>query len=278
MENKVWLITGVSSGFGKQLATLAAKKGANVIGTVRNSAQIETVNALEKGKSFGYLLDVNNHKQVNELIKEVEARFGKIDVLVNNAGYGFCGAIEEASEKDVRDQMETNFFGAYAVTKAVLPIMRKQRSGHIIQISSQAGINSSPGLGVYNASKFALEGFSEALYHELAPLGIKVSIVEPGPFRTDWAGGSMKFPEAIIEDYLPTAGKIKQILSNVNGVQPGDPIKGAEAIIHITEIETPPLRLALGKIAVDTIRRKLEWVGKELTQWETLSIGADYKN
>ena len=278
MENKIWFITGVSSGFGKQLAELAAKMGATVIGTVRKTEQLETVDNLVKGKTFGYLLDVNNHNHVTELVKVVTDKFGRIDVLVNNAGYGFCGAIEEASEQDVRDQMETNFFGAYAVTQAVLPLMRKQKSGHIIQISSQAGINSSPGLGVYNASKFALEGFSEALYHELLPLGINVSIVEPGPFRTDWAGGSMKYASSTIEDYIPTAGRIKQILASINGAQPGDPFKGAEAIIHITNVENPPLRLALGKIAVDTIRKKLDWVAKELSDWETLSIGADYSN
>ncbi len=278
MTHKIWFITGVSSGFGRQLATLAAQKGNTVIGTVRKYDQLEEVNKLVPGKTFGYLLDVNDHPNVNEVINTVISTYGRIDVLVNNAGYGYCGAIEEASEQEVRDQMETNFFGAFAVTQAVLPVMRKQKSGHIVQISSQAGINSTPGLGVYNASKFALEGFSEALYHEGAPLGIKVTLVEPGPFRTEWAGGSMKFPNAIIEDYVPTAGRIKQMLSNVNGNQPGDPVKGSEAIIHITEVENPPLRLALGKIAVDTIRKKLDWVSKELSTWESLSVGADFKN
>ncbi len=278
MTQKIWLITGVSSGFGKQLAELAAQRGNTVIGTIRKTEQLEAVNQLVPGKTFGYLLDVNNHAQVKEVVDAVTEKFGRIDVLVNNAGYGFCGAIEEASEQDVREQMETNFFGAYAVTQAVLPGMRAQKSGHILQISSQAGINSSPGLGVYNASKYALEGFSEALYHEGAPLGIKVTIVEPGPFRTEWAGGSMKYPTRTIEAYVPTAGRIRQILSNVNGNQPGDPVKGSEAIIHITEVENPPLRLALGKIAVDTIRKKLDWVSKEITAWEKLSVSADYNN
>ncbi len=276
--HNIWFITGVSSGFGRHLAEVAAKKGHTVIGTVRKPEQVEQVNQLVPGKTFGVVLDVNNHAQVQEVIGAVATQYGKIDVLVNNAGYGFCGAIEEASEEEVRAQMETNFFGAYAVTQAVLPVMRRQKKGHILQISSQAGINSTAGLGVYNASKFALEGFSEALYHEVAPLGIKVTLVEPGPFKTEWAGGSMKFPEQTLEDYIPTAGRTRTLLSNINGHQPGDPVKGAEAILHITETETPPLRLPLGKTAVEVIRKKLDWVSREITTWESLSKGADYSS
>lgn len=276
MPTKIWFITGVSTGFGKHLAELAAKKDYTVIGTVRKQEQLNGVDQLVPGKTFGYLLDVNNHARITTVVNSVLEKFGRIDVLVNNAGYGLCSAIEEASEQEVREQMETNFFGAYAMTQAVLPIMRKQRSGHIVQISSQAGINSSPGLGVYNASKYALEGFSEALYHEGVPLGIKVTIVEPGPFRTEWAGASMKFPAKTIEDYVPTAGRIRQVLSKISGNQPGDPVKGSEAIIHITEVENPPLRLPLGKTAVDTIRKKLDWVSREISEWEKLSLSTDY--
>jgi NAD(P)-dependent dehydrogenase (short-subunit alcohol dehydrogenase family) len=277
-QNKIWFITGVSSGFGRELAVAAAKLGNTVIGTVRQEAQIGSVNELVNNKTFGYLLDVNNHTQVNEVIQAVAEKFGRIDVLVNNAGYGLTGAVEEASMAEVRDQMETNFFGALAVTQTVLPIMRKQKSGHIIQISSQAGISANPALGIYNASKFALEGFSEALYKEVLPLGIKVTLVEPGPFRTAWAGGSMKFTAKHIDAYEETAGKMKQFLASINGHQPGDPAAGAQSIIKIVEVENPPLRLALGKKAVETLRAKANWIKEEVAAWEQVSVDADYKN
>ncbi len=275
MENKIWLITGVSTGLGLHLAEQVSRQGFTVIGTVRKNEQIEHINAILPGKTFGYLLDVNNHKQVEDLLKSVVEKFGRIDVLVNNAGYGYVGAIEEASMQDVREQMETNFFGALAVTQAVLPVMRKQKSGHIIQISSQAGVSSAPGLGIYNASKYALEGFSEALYKEVAPLGIYVTLVEPGPFRTEWAGRSLKHATAIIDDYIATAGKVKQNLALANGKQQGSPVKAAEAIIEIVASDNPPLRLPLGRPAVDSIRKKLEWVTNEINEWEHVSVNTD---
>ncbi len=277
-QNKIWVITGVSSGLGRHLAAEAAAMGNTVIGTVRKEVQLNEVNNLVKGKTFGYILDVTNHEQVQAVIKVVLEKFGRIDVLVNNAGYGLTGAVEEASMQEVRDQMETNFFGALAVTQAVLPVMRKQQSGHIVQISSQAGIAANPALGIYNASKFALEGFSEALYKELLPLGIRVTLVEPGPFRTAWAGGSMKFTAKHIDAYDETAGKIKQFLAAINGNQPGDPVAGAHSIIKIVEAENPPLRLALGKKAVETLRAKADWIKEEVAAWEQVSADADYKN
>lgn len=277
-QNKIWLITGVSSGLGRHLAEEAAKSGNTVIGTVRKSAQIPAVNSLVNGKTFGYLLDVNDHQQVKNTIDEVIQKFGKIDVLVNNAGYGLMGAIEETSMQEARDQMETNFFGALAVTQTVLPYMRKQQSGHIVQISSQAGIAANHGLGIYNASKFALEGFSEALYKEVLPLGIKVTLVEPGPFRTEWAGASMKFTKRTIDAYADTAGKLKQYIQSISGNQPGDPIAGSHSIMKIVASENSPLRLALGKIAVETLRKKADWIKQEVAEWEQVSADADYKN
>jgi short-subunit dehydrogenase len=163
-----------------------------------------------------------------------------------------------------------------AITQDVLPFMRKQQSGHIIQISSQAGFNSSPGLGIYNASKFALEGFSEALYHELKPLGIFVTIIEPGPFKTNWAGSSMIFAEKNLSQYHDSVGKTKISLANVHGHQPGDPVKGAQAIIRMTEENDPPLRLPLGKIAIGNIRKKLDWVTHEVNRWEAVSANTDF--
>ncbi len=278
MSNKVWFITGVSTGIGKHLAEQAALAGNTVIGTVRKQNQIEEINNLVSGKTFGYLLDVNDHVKVTEVINDVAKKFGKIDVLVNNAGYGLFGGIEETSMQEARDQMETNFFGALAVTQAVLPIMRQQQSGHIIQISSIAGLTGTPGLGLYNASKHAMEGFTEALYYELEALNIKVTLVEPGPFRTLWAGASMKYTQREIEAYRKTrVGKTKGLMEARNGVQPGDPVKAALAIIQIAETENPPLRLALGKIAIGAIQGKIALLTKDLTAWEALSAGADFE-
>ena len=278
MSNKIWFITGVSTGIGKHLAEQAALAGNTVIGTVRKQAQIEEINNLVAGKTFGYMLDVNDHEKVTEVINEVATKFGKIDVLVNNAGYGLFGGIEETSMQEARDQMETNFFGALAVTQAVLPIMRQQQSGHIIQISSIAGLTGTPGLGLYNASKHAMEGFTEALYYELEALNIKVTLVEPGPFRTLWAGASMKYTQLEIEAYRNTrVGKTKGLMEARNGVQPGDPVKAALAIIQIAKTENPPLRLALGKIAIGAIQGKIALLTKDLTTWEALSTGADFE-
>lgn len=277
MLNKIWFITGVSTGIGRELAEQAALAGNTVIGTVRKQDQIEAVNNLVTGKTFGYILDVNNHAKVTEVINEIATKFGKIDVLVNNAGYGLFGGIEEVTIQEARDQMETNFFGALAVTQAVLPIMRQQKSGHIIQISSIAGLTGTAGLGIYNASKHAMEGFSEALYQELLPLGINVTLVEPGPFRTLWAGASMKFSEKSIDGYA-AIDRTKAAMKARNGVQPGDPVKAALAIIQIAETENPPLRLALGKIAIGAIQGKIALLTKDLTAWETLSAGADFES
>jgi short-subunit dehydrogenase len=276
MSNKIWFITGVSSGIGRHLAEQAALAGYTVIGTVRKQEQVADINNIVNGKTFGYVLDVNDHPKVTEVIHEVASKFGKIDVLVNNAGYGLFGGIEEVSMQEARDQMETNFFGALAVTQVILPIMRGQKSGHIFQISSIAGLTGTAGLGIYNASKHALEGFSEALYQELKPLNIKITLVEPGPFRTLWAGASMKYSEKSIDGY-EAIDRTKAAMKARNGVQPGDPVKAALAIIQIAEIEHPPLRLALGKIAIGAIQGKIDLLTNELNEWKELSAGADFE-
>lgn len=274
--DKMIFITGVSSGFGKEMANEAARAGNTVVGTVRLKEQLEEVNSILPGKTFGYLLDVNDHEKVNEVIKNVVDKFGKIDVLINNAGYGLMGAVEETSMEEARMQMETNFFGALAVTQAVLPFMRKNKGGHIIQFSSIAGIISAPGLGLYNASKHALEGMSEALSLEVAPLGIKVTLVEPGPFRTKWAGGSMKFTDKSISDYAATAGKLQDTITGYSGEQPGDPVKGAQAVLEIIEAQNPPLRLFLGKVAVERVRAKIKMLKDNLEAWEAVGLKTDY--
>ena len=275
-EVKTWLITGVSGGLGRALALEAARNGHIVIGTLRKEEQLLAFNNLVAGKTFGLQLDVNETEGIEEKIAKLVAEHKNIDVLVNNAGYGLFGAIEEVSMEEARQQMETNFFGALAMTKAVLPYMRKQRSGSIIQISSMAGFRSNPGMGLYNASKFALEGFSEALALEVENLNIKVTIVEPGPFRTNWAGGSSARAATVIEDYADTAGARIATVTGYSGQQPGDPVKAARAIVSVVEAENPPLRLALGTVAMEAIRTKLESVKKNLSDWEELSRDTDF--
>jgi NAD(P)-dependent dehydrogenase (short-subunit alcohol dehydrogenase family) len=277
-SSRIWLITGVSGGLGRALALEAAQNGDIVFGTLRKQEQIDEFNDLVHGKTFGIELDVNKHDQIGPILTHIIDQFGKIDVLVNNAGYGLFGAAEEVSMVEARAQMETNFFGALAMTQAVLPIMRNQSSGHILQISSIAGISANPGLGLYNASKFALEGFTEALALETKNLNIRVSLIEPGPFRTDWAGSSSTRSAKIIPDYDSTAGERIRIINGISGKQPGDPVKAAKAIINIVNAENPPLRLALGKIAVDVIRTKIRSMEKELDQWEELSVNTGFED
>ena len=274
--SKIWLITGVSSGLGRALAQQAALEGNIVFGTLRKASQIEEFNQLVPGKTFGLEMDVNNHHRMEIIISHILGQFEQIDVLVNNAGYGLFGAIEEVSMEEARMQMETNFFSALALTQAVLPVMRRQHSGHIVQISSMAGIRSNPGMGLYNASKFALEGFSEALALETEHLNIKVTLVEPGPFRTLWAGASSIRSKKVIEDYNQTSGEMIKLINDYTGTQPGDPVKGAKAILKAVNSKNPPLRLALGKIALEAIRKKLVSLEKNLNDWEELSLDTSF--
>ncbi|SKB52048.1 oxidoreductase [Daejeonella lutea] len=276
-SSRIWLITGVSGGLGRALALEAARNGDIVFGTLRQEGQVDEFSDLVHGKTFGIQLDVNNHTDIGPVLTHIIDQFGRIDVLVNNAGYGLFGAAEEVSMQEAREQMETNFFGALALTQAVLPIMRSQRSGHILQVSSIAGLSSNPGLGIYNASKFALEGFTEALYMETKDLNIKVTLIEPGPFRTDWAGSSSVRSVKVIPDYDSTAGERIRAINGMSGKQPGDPVKAAKAILKIVNSENPPLRLALGKIAIDVIRKKINLLERELNEWEKLSANTGFE-
>ncbi len=275
-SSKIWLITGVSGGLGRALALAAAQNGDIVFGTLRKPEQIEEFTDLVHGKTFGIQLDVNKHEQIGPVITHIVDQFGRIDVLVNNAGYGLFGAVEEVSMEEAREQMETNFFGVLAVTQAVLPIMRSEGSGHIVQISSMSGVRANAGTGLYNASKFALEGMSEALALELKPLNIRMTLVEPGPFRTAWAGPSSARAENRIADYDSSSGERIEMLRQMDGKQPGDPDKAAQAIISLINEKNPPLRLPLGKPAVDAIREKLRFVEKEMDEWLELSLGTDF--
>jgi NAD(P)-dependent dehydrogenase (short-subunit alcohol dehydrogenase family) len=222
-------------------------------------------------------LDVTKPSEVREAVERAIAQFGKIDVLVNNAGYGTMGAIEEVSDEIVRQQYETNVFGALAVTRAVLPQMRQQRSGYILNLSSVGGMVSFAGSGIYCSTKFALEGISEALAKEVAPLGIKVIIVEPGAFRTDFNGRSLVMADSQIADYDEVIGGFRQWLKDMDGKQPGDPVKAAEAMIQAVESENPPLRLALGADAISAIATKLESVQTELDTWREVGTNTAFE-
>ena len=271
-----WLISGVSSGLGRALAEAALERGDKVAGTLRNEARRAEFEQLAPGRAFGVLLDVTDEGSVREGVQDALGRTGGIDVLVNNAGYGLEGAIEEVSLAQARDQFEVNVFGALAMIQAVLPHMRGRRAGHIVNVTSMGGLTSFPGVGIYNGSKFALEGISEALAKEVNPLGIKVTIVEPGPFRTDWAGRSMIHGGRTIEDYDATAGAYRRVLAQRNGRQPGDPRKAAEAILLAVAAEKPPLHLLLGPDALRLVGEKLGALQAEIMAWAPVSAGTDY--
>ncbi len=274
--SKIWLITGVSSGFGLALAKAVVATGDTVVGSVRKDAQGQAFAQALGGKASFVRMDVTVAEEREAALAQVLKQHGRVDVLVNNAGYGLFGAVEEVSEAEARQQMETNFFGALALTQAVLPGMRAQGSGHVVQISSVAGFSATPGLGLYNASKFALEGFSEALAQEVAKLGIRVMIVEPGPFRTKWAGESAVRSAKQIEAYDGSAHEVFRMINGYSGKQPGDPERGAALIVEAVNSGAAPLRLPLGQMAIERMRAKLASVAKEVDAWEAKSLATAF--
>jgi NAD(P)-dependent dehydrogenase (short-subunit alcohol dehydrogenase family) len=273
-SSPVWLITGCSTGFGRELVRAVLAKGHRVAATARNPATLDAF--ASSPQALTAALDVTDPGQIGRAVAETIARFGQIDVLVNNAGYGYLGAVEEGEDEEIRAMFEVNVFGLAGMTRAVLPGMRARRSGHIVNISSMAGLAGFPGIGYYNATKFAVEGLSEALAKECAPLGIKVTVVEPGPFRTDWAGRSLKLPKTPIADYAETAGARQAGIQNYSGKQPGDPARAAAAIIAAVEAKEPPLHLVLGRVAYDIASAKLKSFERELEAWRETSLGADF--
>lgn len=268
-QSKVWFITGCSKGLGRVLAEEVLKKGDQVAATARD---VNTLADLVTKGAKAYKLDVNDEPEVKSVTLRIAADFGRIDVLVNNAGYGLTGAIEETSDAEARAQMDTNVFGVLNCCRAVLPVMRQQKSGHFLQIASVAGWSAAPGLGIYNASKFALVGLSEALSLEVGALGIRVTIVEPGPFRTEWAGSSMVDAKLKIADYAATAHQTAKHLHGVSGKQEGDPVKAAKAMIAAVEAPKPPLHLPLGAFAVERIRAKMARAEKDIAAWEKVAV------
>ena len=275
-NDKVWFITGCSTGFGRELAKSVLDRGHRAVVTARDPANVEDLAKGREDRALVLALDVTDPVEVGAAVTSAEKHFGRIDVLVNNAGIGYFGAVEESDDDEVRRMFEINFFGLSAMTRAVLPIMRKRRSGHIVNISSIGGLRSFPTLAYYNATKYAVEGFSEALSIEVAPLGIKVTIVEPSGFRTDWAGRSAGESKNRIADYATTAGKNLTDIRGYSGKQPGDPVRAAAAIIAAVESPTPPLRLLLGKAALKGARGKLDMLKKDFDTWEKTTVEADF--
>ena len=276
-NKKVWLITGSSTGFGRSLTEAVLKHGDRVVATARKPEQLSDLIDQYPETAKAVRLDVTNSQEVREAVDSALEAFGSIDVLVNNAGYGTVGALEEVSEEAIQRQYATNVFGALNTIRAVLPSMRQRRSGHILNLSSVGGFVSFAGSGIYCSTKFALEGLSEALSKEVAPLGIKVTIIEPGAFRTDFNGRSLATPEHLIEDYASTSGEFLKWIQENDGKQPGDPDKAARAMIQAVESDNPPLRLALGADAVQMIEEKLESVKAELETWKQVGINTAFE-
>ncbi len=274
--NKVWLITGCSTGFGRELAKEVLAVGYNAVVTARNLADIRDIIADYPETAMAVKLDVTVAAEIKAAVSSTLEKFGRIDVLVNNAGIGYFAAVEESEDEQIRRMFEINFFGLAKMIQEVLPVMRHQRSGHILNISSIGGLRSFPAVGFYNATKYAVDGLSEALAKETAPLGIKVTIIAPSGFRTDWAGRSAEDSHIKIADYADTAGKNTGDIRAISGNQPGDPARAAKAIIKVVEAEHPPMRLLLGAAALKGGRLKLEELRHDFDTWEATTIGADF--
>jgi NAD(P)-dependent dehydrogenase (short-subunit alcohol dehydrogenase family) len=272
----VWLVTGCSTGFGRELSRILLSEGYSVIVTARDSAQIADLVADHPETGLALALNVDDPAQIAASVEAAMEKFGRIDALVNNAGYGYLAAVEEGEDAEIRAMFETNFFALAAMSRAVLPVFRAQRSGTIVNISSMGGVCGFPGVGYYNATKFAVEGLSEAMAKELAPLGVKVLIVEPGPFRTDWAGRSLRTPKKAIDAYAETAVARRNAIQAYSGTQAGDPARGARAIIRAVEQESPPLRLVLGSVAQDLISARTEAFLAELEAGREVALACDY--
>jgi len=275
-EKNVWFITGCSTGFGRELAKYLLENDYRVVVTARDADKVDDLVAINRENALALNLDVTDKAQVAHAVARAEEHFGAIDVLVNNAGFGYFGAIEESDETQVRAMFETNFWGLAEMTRAVLPKMRAEKSGFIVNVSSIGGFVGFPSVGYYNATKFAVNGFSEALQKELAPLGIKVLVVQPSGFRTDWAGRSANDATHKINDYAETSGANQAAIRGYSGNQPGDPVRAAKAIVAAVESENPPFNLLLGKAALKNARLRLDGLKKDFDDWAETSEGADF--
>jgi NAD(P)-dependent dehydrogenase (short-subunit alcohol dehydrogenase family) len=275
-DSPVWFVTGCSTGFGREFVRAALAHGFRVVATARDPKKIGDLIAGHEDKARALALDVTNKDQIKHAVGEAERAFGRIDVLVNNAGYGYLAAVEEGEEKDIRAMFDTNFFGLAAMIRAVLPGMRARRHGFIVNIASVGGIVGFAGSGYYAATKFAVEGLTESLAQEVEPLGIHVLLVEPGPFRTDWAGRSLKQSTHFIGDYEESAGKRRRETAGYSGEQAGDPARAAEAVITALQSPTPPRHLVLGRVGFENVENHLRSMIQEVDRWKVTSLGADY--
>jgi NAD(P)-dependent dehydrogenase (short-subunit alcohol dehydrogenase family) len=273
-----WLITGVSAGLGQALAKAALARGDKVAGTVRTPEALAAFEALAPHRAFGFLLDVTDETAAHEVAAKAEVATGGLDVLVNNAGYGLVGAVEEASLAEIRAQFEVNVFGPIAMMQAVLPFMRGRRAGRIVNITSVSGVATWAGTGIYCGSKFALEGVAQTLAQEVAELGIKVINVEPGGMRTDYAGRSLHQTQRIIDDYAGAARQARIILAEHGGHESGDPAKVAAAILAVVDAETPPLQLLLGADAMHYANRDLARFQQEIGEWAELTMSTGFED
>jgi short-subunit dehydrogenase len=275
-SSRVWFITGTSTGFGYLLAKEALRRGERVIATARDISKLKDLTAQYPDTARTFTLDVTEPREIESVAQQAIVTFGHVDVLVNNAGYGVNGAIEEVSEEEFEPMFQTNIYGLIRTTRAFLPHFRQRRSGHIFNLSSIGGLTGAPGWGFYNTTKFAVEGFSEALAGEMKPLGVHVTVIEPGPFRTDFLGRSGKLAAKELPEYVETAGKAREYLTTQAGKQPGDPQKAVEAIITVANSPNPPLHLILGKIGLTRFRDKLAQWEKEIAAWQGVTLGADF--
>ncbi len=275
--SNVWFITGTSTGFGRSLVAAALESGAQVVATARKPEALDDLAAMHPDGLRVFALDVTDGAQVKSAVSSALAAFGgRLDVVVNNAGYGLMAALEECDEAQLQRNLATNFLGPVAVMRAVLPTLRAQKSGHIVNMSAVAAFSNHPGFSVYGGAKAALDAASDALRDEVKPLGIKVTSVVPGPFRTDFIGRSMEDGAERIADYDPTSGKFAAYLHKIDGSQPGDPDAAARAIVEMVASPKAPARLFLGKFALDSARRKMAAIEKDLAEWETVALATDF--
>lgn len=272
----VWFITGCSTGFGRDLARLVIDRGWRAVVTARDAARVGDLAQGAETRVLSLALDVTDQAQIDAAAKAAVERFGQVDVLVNNAGYGYQATAEEGEDAEIRAQFEANVFGLFAMTRALLPTMRAAGQGAIVNFTSVAGLVGFPGSGYYAASKHAVEGWSDALLAEVAPLGLSVTCVEPGPFRTDWAGRSLKQTPTNIPAYADTAGARMEGTKGYSGIQPGDPVRAGEAIIAAVERTDPPRHLVLGRFAYETLTAKLKERLADMEAQKSMSLGADF--
>ncbi len=275
-QDQVWFITGCSTGFGRELARLVLTGGKRAVVTARDKASVADLVGDAGDRALALDLDVTDGAQVASAVQAAERHFGAIDVLVNNAGYGYQSSVEEGDEAEIRAQFDANVFGLFALTRAALPGMRARHRGHVINITSVAGFVGYPGSGYYAASKHAVEGWSDALAAEAGPLGIKVTCVEPGPFRTDWAGRSLKQTSSRIADYADTVASRLKRTAEASGTQAGDPARAAAAMVQIAESDNPPRHLVLGAFGVEAVTKKLREALAEVEAWRETSLATDF--